>query len=108
MRKGIKIEELLIGKGPMAQKGKTVTIRYYGHLNRGDIFQENTTCTFKIGNRDLIAGLEQGVEGMRVGGKRRVRVSPHLAYGDRGVATTIPPKAVLVFEVELIEVRDEM
>jgi FKBP-type peptidyl-prolyl cis-trans isomerase FkpA len=108
MRKGIKIDELQLGEGPLAQKGKVVTIRYTGCLRRGDKFQEDLTCTFKVGSREVIAGLERGVEGMHVGGKRRIRVSPHLAYGDEGVEGTIPPNAVLLFEVELLEVREGM
>ena len=107
MSKGIKIEELLLGHGPVAKRGETVSIRYNGYLNRGDLFQEELNCTFKIGKREVIAGIEKAVEGMRVGGKRRVRVSPHLAYRDKGVGGMIPPNAVVIFEVELIEVRHE-
>jgi FKBP-type peptidyl-prolyl cis-trans isomerase FkpA len=108
MRRGIKIEELLLGRGPVARRGKIVTVCYSGYLNRGDMFQENITCTFKIGSRDVIAGLERGVEGMSVGGKRRVRVSPHLAYREGGVAGIIPPNGVVIFDVELIEIRDQV
>ena len=108
MRRGIKTEELLLGAGPIARKRKVVTIRYRGSLSRGDKFQEDLTCTFKVGGREVIMGLERGVEGMCVGGKRRIRVSPHLAYGDKGVEGAVPPNAVLLFEVELLGVREEM
>jgi FKBP-type peptidyl-prolyl cis-trans isomerase len=104
MRKGIEFEELRPGSGPTAERGQTVTIRYTGFLHRGDKFQENITCTFRVGSREVIPGLAYGVEGMRVGGRRRVRVSPHLAYGAAGVPGLIPPNAVLTFEVELLEV----
>ena len=106
MRKGIEIEELRLGDGMTAERGKTVTIRYTGFLNRGDQFQENIICTFRVGSREVIPGLSYGVEGMRVGGLRRVRVSPHLAYGVTGVPGLIPANAVLTFEVELLEVLD--
>jgi FKBP-type peptidyl-prolyl cis-trans isomerase len=107
MRKGIEIEEIRPGYGLTAERGQTVTIRYDGFLKQGDKFQENITCTFRVGSREIIPGLTYGVEGMRVGGRRRVRVSPHLAYGPAGVPGIIPPKAVLVFEVELLEVETE-
>lgn len=106
MRKGIEIEELRPGSGPAAERGQTVTIRYTGFLNHGDKFQENVTCTFRVGSREVIAGLAHGVEGMRVGGLRRVQVSPHLAYGAAGVPGLIPANAVLLFEVELLEVSN--
>ena len=106
MRKGIEIEDLHLGGGLKVERGNTVTIRYDGYLNRGDKFQENIICRFQVGSRDVIAGLSYGVEGMRVGGLRRVRVSPHLAYGASGVPDLIPANAVLTFEVELLELSD--
>lgn len=104
MHKGIEIEEIRPGSGPTAERGQSVTIRYTGFLNHGDKFQENVTCTFRLGSREVISGLAHGVEGMRVGGRRRVRVSPHLGYGAAGVPGLIPANAVLIFEVELLEV----
>jgi FKBP-type peptidyl-prolyl cis-trans isomerase len=106
MRKGIEIEDLCKGNGLKAERGHTVTIRYDGYLNRGDKFQENVTYRFRVGSRDVIAGLSYGVEGMRVGGLRRLRISPHLAYGASGVPGLIPANAVLTFEVELLELSD--
>ncbi|GAB4409015.1 MAG: hypothetical protein Fur0044_02480 [Anaerolineae bacterium] len=106
MRKAIQIEELRPGSGPTAERGQAVTIHYTGFLNQGDKFQENFTCTFRLGSREVIPGLEYGVEGMRVGGLRRVRVGPHLAYGAAGVPGIIPANAVLTFEVELLDVLD--
>lgn len=99
---GVKIEDLTIGSGPVAEAGMTVTIRYDGHLNGGDAFQQGMLCSFRLRGRQVIAGLEYGILGMRVGGRRRIRVSPHLAYGETGVAGVIPPSAVLIFEVELL------
>ncbi|NJN99224.1 MAG: FKBP-type peptidyl-prolyl cis-trans isomerase [Anaerolineales bacterium] len=106
MRKSIEIQDLRPGTGPTAGRGHAVTIYYTGFLNRGDKFQENITVTFRVGSREVIAGLSHGVEGMRVGGLRRVRVGPHLAYGSAGVPGVIPANAVLTFEVELLAVVD--
>ena len=105
MRSGIKLEGDVIGSGCEALRGDTVTIRYDLFLNRGDKVQTQERCMFTIGSRDVIAGLEYGVEGMREGGRRRFRVGPHLGYRDRGVPDVIPPNAVLIFDVELIAVE---
>jgi len=67
---------------------------------------DRSPICFMIGRREVIAGLERGVIGMRVGGCRTLVVSPHLAYRDKGVEGSIPPNAVLRFEVELIDVKD--
>jgi len=107
MRKGIRIEEVQLGEGAVAKKGNKVTIRYDGFLSRGDSFQKSETVSFKLGRREVIAGLEYGVEGMSAGGRRRIRVSPHLAYRDKGVQGVVPPNAVLIFDVELLAVEDD-
>ena len=106
MRKGIRIEEVHRGAGAVAERGKIVTVRYDGFLSRGDTFQKGETVSFKLGRREVIAGLEYGVEGMKVGGQRKVRVSPHLAYGSKGVQGVVPANAVIIFGVELIAVED--
>lgn len=67
---------------------------------------DNDLHTFTLGARVAIAGLEYGVEGMRVGGRRRIKVPPHLGYREQGIAGKIPPNAILFFDVELLEVRD--
>lgn len=100
-KSGVKLEEIVVGSGAIAQRGDTVQIRYTGYLNRGDAFQKEELITFKIGERRVIAGLEYGVEGMRVGGRRRVHVPPHLGYGPTAVPG-IPPNAKLVLDVELL------
>ena len=101
---GLRIEEIRVGTGGQAERGKTVFGRYDGYLNGGDCFQKNFPFDFKVGQRCVIAGLDRGVEGMKVGGIRRIRVSPHLAYKDKGVPPLIPENAVLIFEVELLAV----
>lgn len=106
MVSGIKIQERVIGTGPVAETGRVVTIRYNLTLNKGEIIQEGQAVTFTIGKRRMIAGLEYGVQGMRVGGRRIIRVSPHLGYRDVGVPDAVPANAVLVFELELLEVQE--
>ena len=101
-RGGVEYEDLREGEGAPAERGCVVEIRYDLLLNRGDKVQENQTASFRIGDRSVIAGLEYGVEGMRQGGERRLRVGPHLAYRDKGVLGVVPPNAVLEFHVTLI------
>ena len=105
MVRGVRIEEVELGAGPLAAQGRRVTVRCDGFLGRGDAFQRGVVASFTLGRREVIAGLESGVEGMRVGGRRRVRVSPHLGYGDRGVPGVVPAGAVLLFDVELLAVE---
>ncbi|MBW3539451.1 MAG: aldehyde dehydrogenase family protein [Planctomycetes bacterium] len=100
---GLKIEDVIVGAGAVAEPGATVTIECRGWLNRGDEFGSSLE-SFRIGQRRLIAGLERGVIGMRVGGVRKLRVSPHLAYRDQAVPG-VPPNAVLNFEVKLLSVE---
>jgi FKBP-type peptidyl-prolyl cis-trans isomerase len=99
---GLRIDELRIGDGAVAVRGARVTVRYTGYLNRGNAFQADEVVKFAVGERRTMAGLSWGVEGMRVGGRRRLRVGPHLAYRDKGVPGVIPPNAKLMFEVELL------
>lgn len=103
MPHGLKVEEVSLGAGAIAERGSTVLIRWRGTLNRGDQFGAGQ-ISFRLGGRRVIAGLERGVEGMRVGGVRRLRVSPHLGYRDQAVPG-IPANAVLTFEVELLDVQ---
>ena len=105
MLNGLRVENLHIGEGPMAVRGSRATVRYTGYLNRGDVFQANVVVTFVVCARSTIAGLSWGVAGMRVGGRRRLHIGPHLAYRDRGVTGVIPPNAKLVFDVELLAVE---
>jgi hypothetical protein len=106
MKPGIEIETDVPGHGAVAERGKTVVIRYDGFLHRGDSFQKGQVSEFVLGKRDVIAGLEYGVEGMRVGGRRRFHAAPHLCYREDGVPGVIPSNALLTFDVELVAVRD--
>jgi FKBP-type peptidyl-prolyl cis-trans isomerase len=114
---GIKIEEIAIGTGREAVKGAKVTAHLICKLNKGEICvdtrQYGLPSVFTVGSHKAIAGLAKGVLGMRVGGRRKIRVSPHLGYGEKGIPAIggyhlcpIPPNAVLIFEVELVDVRD--
>jgi FKBP-type peptidyl-prolyl cis-trans isomerase FkpA len=105
MASGIDIEEVVVGEGLAAERGRIVSIRWRGTLNRGDPFGEGEV-SFRAGGREVVAGLSRGVIGMRVGGVRRLRVSPHLGYRDQAVPG-VPANAVLVFEVELLGVSPD-
>jgi FKBP-type peptidyl-prolyl cis-trans isomerase len=101
---GLKIAEITVGAGTVAETGATVAIEWRGWLNRGDEFG-NGSESFRIGQRRLIAGLERGIIGMRVGGVRQLRVSPHLGYRDQAVPG-VPANAVLNFEVKLLSIQE--
>lgn len=97
------------GDGPVPQTGDTVEVHYTGWLEDGTKFDSSLDraqpFVFPIGVGRVIAGWDEGVATMRVGGKRRLTIPPNLAYGDRGAGGVIPPRATLVFEVELLKVR---
>lgn len=106
--KRVKFEELKNGDGRVALRNTVVRIRYSGYLSRGDLFQKDVKYTIDLSRREVIAGLRYGIEGMREGGRRRIRVSPHLGYGEGGVPGIIPPNALLIFDVELLEVISDL
>ncbi|HWD23204.1 MAG TPA: FKBP-type peptidyl-prolyl cis-trans isomerase [Burkholderiales bacterium] len=102
------IEDLVVGSGAAAAKGQRVTVHYTGWLTNGSKFDSskdrNQPFAFSLGRGEVIQGWDQGVEGMKVGGKRKLTIAPELGYGARGAGGVIPPNATLVFEVELLEV----
>jgi prepilin-type processing-associated H-X9-DG protein len=106
MIQGMKVEDIRIGKGKEVKKGTSVSVDYRGFLQDGKMFDES----YKRGPFEttipgqVIEGWNLGLVGMKVGGKRRLTIPSKLAYGDEGVRGTIPPKATLVFEVELRKV----
>jgi FKBP-type peptidyl-prolyl cis-trans isomerase FkpA len=106
-RGGVEFEDLVVGDGAVASRGTNVEVSYTLALNRGDIVESDQRYEFHIGGRNVIAGLEYGVEGMRAGGERRIRVGPHLAYRDKEIPGKIPANAVLEFRVKLINVETQ-
>lgn len=105
----LQIEELHIGEGAEAQSGQKVTVHYTGWLTDGRKFDSSVDrqepFAFHLGAGQVIAGWDQGVAGMKVGGKRKLTIPPHLGYGERGAGGVIPPGATLLFEVELLGVK---
>jgi FKBP-type peptidyl-prolyl cis-trans isomerase len=101
------IEDLVVGTGATAAAGDTVTVNYVGTLQNGTKFDSsydrNQPLTFRLGAGQVIAGWDQGVPGMRVGGRRKLSIPPSLAYGTSGYGP-IPPNATLIFEIELLAV----
>jgi rhodanese-related sulfurtransferase len=107
---GLKTKDITIGSGAEAQAGNRVVVHYTGWLMDGMKFDSshdrNRPFSFTIGGRQVIPGWEEGVLGMKVGGKRELVIPPELAYGERGVGDVIPSNAILRFEVELLEVHE--
>ncbi len=105
---GLKIEDLVVGTGAEAKPGNTVTVHYTGWLLDGTKFDSsrdrNQPFQFQLGAGRVIKGWDQGVAGMKVGGRRRLTISPELGYGSQAVGP-IPANSTLVFEVELLAVQ---
>ena len=107
--------DLRDGSGPMAASGQTATVNYTGWLysesapeQKGTKFDSSIgrgPFAFKLGAGQVIRGWDQGVQGMKVGGQRRLVLPPEFAYGARGAGNAIPPNATLVFDVELLDVK---
>ncbi|XP_017786973.1 PREDICTED: 46 kDa FK506-binding nuclear protein-like isoform X2 [Nicrophorus vespilloides] len=106
---GVLIEDMKVGNGKVAQKGKTVQVYYEGRFKTNNKVFDSTTkgagFKFRLGKQEVIKGWDAGVAGMKVGGKRRIVCPPHMAYGPKGSPPVIPPNSTLVFEVELKNVH---
>ena len=106
---GLVIEDLVEGSGATATAGQHVTVHYTGWLTDGTKFDSskdrNDPFDFPLGARHVIAGWDEGVQGMKIGGTRKLTIPPQLGYGARGAGGVIPPNATLVFEVELLEIN---
>lgn len=105
----LKVEDLVVGTGDAAVDGKVVSVNYIGTLTDGTKFDSSydrgTPFSFTLGAGEVIRGWDQGVAGMKVGGKRKLTIPSSLAYGDSGIPGAIPGGATLVFEVELLKVE---
>ena len=104
------VTDLTVGDGPEAAKGHVVTVNYVGAAwstkqEFDSSWDRNEPFVFPLGARRVIAGWDQGVAGMKVGGRRRLVIPPHLGYGDRGAGTAIAPGETLVFIVDLLGVE---
>ncbi|MGF1465771.1 MAG: FKBP-type peptidyl-prolyl cis-trans isomerase [Sandaracinaceae bacterium] len=104
----LQMEDLVVGEGDEAVAGKQVSVHYTGTLTDGTKFDSSLDrgqpFGFQLGAGRVIQGWDQGVQGMKVGGKRKLTIPPEMAYGERGFPPVIPPNSTLVFEVELLGV----
>jgi FKBP-type peptidyl-prolyl cis-trans isomerase len=105
---GLKYVDQVVGTGPEARAGQTVKVHYTGWLTDGKKFDSSVDSgrpfSFPLGAGRVIKGWDEGVAGMKVGGKRKLIIPPQLGYGARGAGGVIPPNAELIFEVELLEI----
>jgi len=105
---GLKYQDMAVGKGAEATVGSTVFVHYTGWLEDGTEFDSSrgrgTPFDFKLGAQEVIPGWDEGVQGMKEGGKRKLIIPSDLGYGAGGFPPVIPPNATLTFEVELVEV----
>ena len=105
---GLKYVELKIGDGKEAKEGSAVKVYYTGKLENGKQFDSNVgqkPFQVTIGRGEVIKGWDEGLQGMKVGGKRKLIIPPKLGYGERGAGDDIPPNATLIFEVEMVDVK---
>ena len=113
MPDGLKYTDTKTGEGATAKAGNKVSVHYTGWLSdngaKGNKFDSSVDrgqpFQFTLGAKQVIAGWDEGVAGMKVGGKRTLNIPPELGYGARGAGGTIPPNATLIFDVELLQVQ---
>ena len=106
---GLVMTDTKVGTGPAVKKGDTITVHYVGTLNDGSVFdssrKQGQPFTVEIGAGRVIKGWDQGILGMKVGGKRKLTIPSDLAYGDRAMGSVIPPKSTLNFDIELLSIK---
>jgi FKBP-type peptidyl-prolyl cis-trans isomerase len=106
---GMSIQDLVVGTGAVAEPGKTVSVHYTGWLMDGSKFDSSVDrgypYAFMLGAGQVPKGWDEGIAGMKVGGKRILIIPPELGFGERGAAKIIPPDATLKYEVELLGVK---
>lgn len=105
----LKIEDLIVGDGAEVKNGNTVTVNYKGTLTDGKQFDSSydrgEPFSFKVGEGRVIKGWDQGLLGMKIGGKRRLTIPSSLGYGEMGAPPDIPPNSTLIFELELLKIQ---
>jgi FKBP-type peptidyl-prolyl cis-trans isomerase len=107
-RDGLQYWDIKVGTGATAASGQKVTVNYTGWLTNGKQFDTSvgkSPFSFKLGANEVIKGWDEGVAGMKVGGKRQLRIPPELGYGSRGFPGVIPANSTLIFDVELLGVQ---
>ena len=107
---GLQYWDIRVGNGETAKEGSRVRVHYTGWLTTGKKFDSSVDAgqpfDFIIGNGEVIKGWDEGVAGMRVNGKRQLRIPPTLAYGEKGTEDgSIPPNATLIFDVQLLAIQ---
>ena len=106
---GLIIEDVITGQGEGVKSGDTITIHYTGKLTDGTVFDSsvprNDPFSTKIGVGRVIQGWDEGLLGMKVGGRRILTIPSELGYGARGAGAAIPPNAILIFELELFGIE---
>jgi FKBP-type peptidyl-prolyl cis-trans isomerase len=106
---GLKYTDITVGSGREAALGDTATVHYTGWLTDGKKFDSSVDrkepFSFRVGAGQVIKGWDEGVAGMKIGGKRKLTIPPQLGYGARGAGGVIPPNAILIFDVELLGLR---
>ncbi|OGW68741.1 MAG: peptidylprolyl isomerase [Nitrospirae bacterium RIFCSPLOWO2_01_FULL_62_17] len=106
---GLKYDDLTVGTGAEAKAGQTVSVHYTGWLTDGKKFDSSVDrkqpFEFPLGMGRVIKGWDEGVQGMKVGGKRKLTIPAALGYGSRGAGGAIPPNATLTFDVELLGIK---
>ena len=110
MENKLKIEEELLGKGEEAREYNKVTVHYTGYLENGKVFDSSLNngrapFSFTLGTGSVIKGWDEGLKGMKVGGKRKLVIPPNMGYGEQGAGNVIPPNATLIFDVELVDIK---
>ena len=104
-KSGIKIISDTPGTGVEIRKGDKIRVRYDIQLSRGDYLAKDQEATFTVGDRESIAGFRYGMEGMKIGGTRKFKASPHLCYRDQKLER-VPKNAVLIFDIKKVEVSE--